>query len=44
MFTRVAFYARSSNNAHDVSCDSQLREFERLAAERGEVEVARWVD
>jgi DNA invertase Pin-like site-specific DNA recombinase len=40
----VAFYARSSNDAHDVSCDSQIREFERLTSERGEIEVAHRVD
>jgi DNA invertase Pin-like site-specific DNA recombinase len=44
MTNHVAFYARSSNDAHDVSCDSQLREFERLASEAGEIEVARRVD
>lgn len=39
MSKRVALYARSSNDAHDVSCQSQLREFQTHADEAGEVVV-----
>ncbi len=38
---KVAFYARSSKDAHDVSCDSQLREYETLAEKAGEIVVER---
>jgi DNA invertase Pin-like site-specific DNA recombinase len=38
---RVAFYSRSSKDAHDVSCDSQFREFESLAEKAGEIVVER---
>ncbi len=34
MSTRVAFYARSSNDAHDVSCNSQLREFDQIPRDK----------
>ena len=34
MSTRVAFYARSSNDAHDASCDSQLREFDQIPRDK----------
>ncbi len=41
---RVAFYARSSNDAHDVSCESQIRAFEELAEKNGETVVIQKVD
>ncbi len=36
----VAPYARSSNDAHDVSCESQIREFMDLVEKNGENVVA----
>jgi site-specific DNA recombinase len=38
---RVAFYARSSKDTRELSCDSQFREFESLAEKAGEIVVER---
>ncbi len=42
--TKVAFYARSSNDGHDVSCESQLRGFQELADKAGEIVVEKRED